>query len=225
MNTDRPIIFLYGVGLCPLLVPAATAAAQDCRVAGMVTDPSATPIAGALVLVEQTGVAAETDADGRYCITEIESGTYHLMVTADGHHEQHSHPIAVDGSTVTIDIVLQPAFRSEIVVTGTRTERRLSEVPVRTEVVRRDTIERIEVVKGGGSALYGSGSVGGGVNIIPRQPTRSGGAFQLRPESIDGEDATSINGALDWGLPHRRQRPAVDGLRPCRGEPPRWKQV
>ncbi len=270
MTTNRPFVFLCSCALCLLLSSAANTAAQSCRVTGLVTDPSAVPIAGALVLVEQTGASVETGADGRYCITEIESGTYHLIISADGHHEKHSLPIAVDGATVTVDIALQPAFRSEMVVTGTRTERRLSEVPVRTEVVRRETIERIEartladalefttgvrveancqncnfqqvrllgldgpytqilvdsqplvssltqvygveqiperlierieIVKGGGSALYGSGSVGGVVNIIPRQPTRSGGALNLRPESIDGEEALSVDGSIDWVSP------------------------
>lgn len=131
-----------------------------------------------------------------------------------------------------------------VVVTGTRTERRLSDVPVRTEVVDRaeilktqsrtlaDAVEwtngvrvendcqncnfsqvrllglqgnftqiladgrpslsslasvygieqipvalidRIEIVKGGGSALYGPGAIAGVINIIPRTPDETGG--------------------------------------------------
>lgn len=40
-------------------------------------------------------------------------------------------------------------------------------------------IERIEIVKGAGSALYGSSAMGGVVNLITREPSRSG-KFQIR---------------------------------------------
>ena len=258
--------------VCLLLGTTAVGAAQECKITGVVRNPSSEVIAGAVVLVEQLGVSAETDDDGRYCISGIGAGTYHLLVTADGFQEQHSHPIAVDGEPATVDMVLQRAFRAEMVVTATRTERRLSEVPVRTEVVRREEIERIEartladaiefttgvrvesncqncnfsqirllglpgaytqilvdsqpiisslaqvygieqipermidrieVVKGGGSALYGAGSVGGVVNVIPRLPRRAGGALEIRPESIGGESALSMNGVFDWVTPNQ----------------------
>lgn len=272
MKSNRLITFLCAGTLCLLPISAATAAAQDCRISGTVTNPSHQPIADAIVIVEQLGLTVTGDADGVFCVTDVPSGTYHLLISANGYQEQHSHPISLNGTPVTVDISLQPAFRAETVVTATRTERRLSEVPVRTEVVRRDAIERteartladaiefttgvrveancqncnfsqirllglegpytqilidsqpvvssltqvygveqipermidrIEVVKGGGSALYGSGSVGGVVNIIPRQPSQNGGSLQIRPESIDGENAYSISGSLDWVSPDR----------------------
>lgn len=60
-------------------------------------------------------------------------------------------------------------------------------------------IERIEVVKGGGSALYGSGAVGGVINIIPRDAPRTGGVVEIRAER-----GSSLNAALDWAAPDRR---------------------
>jgi len=258
--------------ICLLIITAGVAAAEECQIAGVVRDPSGGIIAGARVLVEQLDLGTETDAEGKYCISGMVAGTYHLIVTADGFQPQHSHPIAVDGATVTVDLVLQLAFRAETVVTATRIERRLDEVPVRTELVRREEIERseartladavqfttgvrvesncqncnfsqirllglegaytqllvdsqplisslaqvygiehiparmierIEVVKGGGSAVYGSGSVGGVVNVIPRTPFRSGGVLETRAESVDGEGASSFNGAFDWVAPNK----------------------
>src|SRR5690606_16570380 len=169
--------------------------------------------------------------------------------------------------TITHDVTLVPGFRQETVVTATRTSRRLDDVPIRTEVVGRDTIERlaartladamefttgvrvenncqncnfsqirllglegpytqllvdgqpvvsslaqvygieqiptrmierIEVVKGGGSALYGPGSVGGVVNIIPREPSRSGGVAGIKYDTYGADGNLSINGAFDW---------------------------
>jgi outer membrane receptor for ferrienterochelin and colicins len=54
-------------------------------------------------------------------------------------------------------------------------------------------IDRIEVVKGGGSALYGPGAVGGVVNIISREAVRTGGMFEGRYEN-----GRAAGGAGDW---------------------------
>lgn len=48
-------------------------------------------------------------------------------------------------------------------------------------------IERIEVVKGGGSALYGPGAVAGVVNVIPRPIGRTGLRAALAHERPEGE--------------------------------------
>lgn len=39
-------------------------------------------------------------------------------------------------------------------------------------------VERVEVVRGGGSALYGAGAIAGTVNLVPREPTR--GSWRVR---------------------------------------------
>ncbi len=263
------------IGLVGLLMSAAVLAGaeEDCQLSGVVRSPAMAPVAGAIVIVEQSGDSTTTDAEGRYCLSGLAGGVYHLLVTADGFQPLHSSPVAVDGAPVVVDVVLYPSFRAETVVTATRSERRLDEVPVRTEVVRREQIERmeartladavefttgvrvenncqncnfqqirllgldgaytqilvdsqpiisalaqvygvehiparmierIEVVKGGGSAVYGPGSVGGVVNVIPRVPVRSGGELSALAESYGGGDgATSFTGAVDWVSPDK----------------------
>jgi outer membrane receptor for ferrienterochelin and colicins len=153
-----------------------------------------------------------------------------------------------------------------IVVTGTRSERRLSEVPVRTEVVDRREIEktnartiadavewttgvrvendcqncnfqqvrllglqgnftqilndgrpslsslasvygvdqipaalvdRVEIVKGGGSALYGPGAIAGVINLIPRTPEENGGYLKYGYDSFGGRPNQTYEGAVD----------------------------
>jgi outer membrane receptor for ferrienterochelin and colicins len=54
-------------------------------------------------------------------------------------------------------------------------------------------IDRIEVVKGGGSALYGAGAVGGIVNLISPEPSQTGGGFEWRTGRGDG-----FGGSLNW---------------------------
>jgi outer membrane receptor for ferrienterochelin and colicins len=65
-------------------------------------------------------------------------------------------------------------------------------------------IERVEVVKGGGSARYGASSVGGVVNVVPREPTRTGGALDLRTESAGGSPNFQVGTGADWVSADRR---------------------
>lgn len=58
-------------------------------------------------------------------------------------------------------------------------------------------INRMEVVKGGGSALYGPGAVAGVVNLIPDQPVRNGGFVQAMAESQKGELLRALDGRAD----------------------------
>ena len=48
-------------------------------------------------------------------------------------------------------------------------------------------VERIEIVKGGGSALYGPGAVAGVINLIPEEPFNKHGHLDFTFRSIDGE--------------------------------------
>jgi len=59
-------------------------------------------------------------------------------------------------------------------------------------------IERIEVIKGGGSSIHGPGSVGGLVNVIQHRPSESGGALLLNFSDMDGARGHSLGGVLDW---------------------------
>ncbi|MGE0042275.1 MAG: TonB-dependent receptor [Vicinamibacterales bacterium] len=64
-------------------------------------------------------------------------------------------------------------------------------------------IERIEVVKGGGSALYGPGAVGGVINVIPREPLQSGGGVELGGAWLGGQGTQVAGGSADWVAPDR----------------------
>lgn len=48
-------------------------------------------------------------------------------------------------------------------------------------------IEKIEVIRGGGSSLYGSSAIGGTVNVITKLPKKSGYEFGSFLQSIDGK--------------------------------------
>ena len=59
------------------------------------------------------------------------------------------------------------------------------------EHIPANMVERIEVVRGGGSALFGSSAIGGTINIITKEPLRNSGELAHSLTSI------GVSGALD----------------------------
>ncbi|MFT4736087.1 MAG: outer membrane receptor for ferrienterochelin and colicins [Cyclobacteriaceae bacterium] len=66
------------------------------------------------------------------------------------------------------------------------------------EQLPTNMIERIEVVRGGGSALYGTGAIGGTVNIITKIPQENNYSVGYLRQNISGaaEDIWTGNGSL-----------------------------
>jgi outer membrane receptor for ferrienterochelin and colicins len=88
--------------------------------------------------------------------------------------------LGLEGPYTQILVDGQPVISSLAQVYG------IEQIPARM-------IERIEVVKGGGSATYGAGAVGGIVNVIPREAERTSGVVEAR-----AENGGFFNGAVDW---------------------------
>ena len=63
------------------------------------------------------------------------------------------------------------------------------------EQIPANMIERIEVVRGGGSALFGANAIGGTINVITREPIRNSGEFAHTISSL-GENNTTFNASL-----------------------------
>lgn len=246
---------------------------------GRVADAAGGVLPGAAVTVPGTEQQTLTDGEGVFCLTNLPAGEYQIEIRLDGFAAVRK-PIRIPAPSDIIKIHLTPEIRTDVVVTATRTSRRLDDVPVRTEVITRDLmnragtrtladaveyttgvrvenncqncnfsqirllgldgpytqilvdgqpvvsslaqvygieqiptrmIERIEVVKGGGSALYGPGSVGGIVNIIPREPPRKGGVLELRSDTFGGDANLSFNGGADWVSTNRQTFVSVFG--------------
>ena len=239
----------------------------NCVLRGQVRSTTGEAISGATVTVLPEGARAATDAAGNLCLTDLEPGPRRLLVVAESFVVADAEVELVAGRSTEIEVTLQPAFGHEVVVTATRTAKRLEEVPIQLQIVDREKIENvvarnlaeavewtsgirvesncqncneskirmlgleggysqilidgqptvsslalvygieqlparlidsIEVVKGGGSALYGAGAVGGVINLIPHQPSRTGAEIELRLGDMSGEETGSMNGFLDW---------------------------
>lgn len=99
--------------------------------------------------------------------------------------------LGLDGAYTQILIDGQPVVGSLAQVYG------VEQIPARL-------VERVEIVKGGGSALYGSGAVGGVVNVIPREPSTTGGSAMTHADVVHGVPRYSAGGVADWVAPSRR---------------------
>ena len=68
------------------------------------------------------------------------------------------------------------------------------------EQIPANMIERVEVVRRGGSALFGASAIGGTINIITKEPTRNSAELAHSLMSIGGscsfENNTTLNASL-----------------------------
>jgi outer membrane receptor for ferrienterochelin and colicins len=70
------------------------------------------------------------------------------------------------------------------------------------EQIPANMIERLEVVKGGGAALYGGNAVAGVVNVITRQPQKTGTQIAFSQSSINGRPYSVLNFNTDYVSPN-----------------------
>jgi outer membrane receptor for ferrienterochelin and colicins len=84
------------------------------------------------------------------------------------------------------------------------------------EQIPTGLMERIEVVKGGGSPLYGPGAVAGVINLVPRQPEKTGGSIEWNLAAMEGRQVggalnPSAFGVYDWVSPEKNFTLSVFG--------------
>ena len=92
----------------------------------------------------------------------------------------------LDGPYTQILIDSRPSFSSLSGVYG------LEQIPV-------NMIERVEIMRGGGSALFGSNAIAGTINIITKEPLYNFFQISHNLSAIDGEsfdNVTNFNGAI-----------------------------
>lgn len=68
------------------------------------------------------------------------------------------------------------------------------------EQIPANMIQRVEVVRGGGSALFGGSAIGGTINIITKEPTRNSAEFSHSLMSVGGSSAFDNNTTLNTSL-------------------------
>ncbi len=236
---------------------------QNYKVTGKVTTQNEA-LAFANVYLEGTSKGVMTDENGYFEIKDISQGTYSILASFTGFKTKKKQITLTNGDIVVDFSLINNNFLDEVVVTGTRTEKRRIDSPVIVNLINSETleqvvatdlseglrfqpglrvemdcqtcnysqirmnglqggysqilingrpifspltglygleqipvnmIERIEVVRGGVSALYGSSAIGGTVNVITKIPKKNGYSMSYAYQNIDGgADQSLING-------------------------------
>ena len=243
---------------------------EPVRVTGIVLNPDGSRVLGAAIKLLESGQTTVSNSEGVFVFERVFYPEITLQASSSDYETVEVGPldsVKTSGESVTITFDKIKSFESTIVITATREERLLKDVPVRTEVITSEQIEkraavtladvldatsglrvenncqncgfnqlringleggythvlvdnlnafsslagvyglehipaviidRVEVVKGGASSLYGAGAVGGVVNVITRQPTKTAFSFETNYEDLDGEPGGNVRGWGSW---------------------------
>ncbi len=126
---------------------AAQVGAADCPadagLHGTVRSLSGKPVADAAVTLTTSSRTVTTGEDGRFCLFPVEPGEHRLVVFADGYGVAEQEFLVEEQSATQVEIRLRAAFGEVVVISATRTGKRLADVPLHVQTVRRSQIEGV----------------------------------------------------------------------------------
>ncbi|WP_315342608.1 TonB-dependent receptor [Hoylesella oralis] len=123
-------------GAGPVLPPKYT-------VKGVVVSVDGGPLAGATISVEGTNINTGTNAKGEFAIDFQKDRVYSLRVSFVGYVTRRITVPSSGHPPLIIRLIPAETNLNEVVVTGTRSERPLKDVPVITRVISREEIDNI----------------------------------------------------------------------------------
>jgi outer membrane receptor for ferrienterochelin and colicins len=199
-------ILIVMVTLFTVLMPVLSVCGNTGKIEGRVVERKTKerlPIVN--ISVKGTTLGAATDKDGNYFIAGIPAGKYQVYASMIGFRSMTKSVEVYADSISVLDFELSPtAIEGEgVVVTATRTERLLKDVPVYTEVI---TGKKIEVKNADNLRDALKGEVGIGVKTLCPRCNAAEIQIQGLPGRytqvlIDGMPVVSDLGAL-YGLAH-----------------------
>jgi vitamin B12 transporter len=147
-----------------------------------------TPTSLADSLAQVTIISREDiDAVGQISLTELLQRRAGVEIRATGGPGQTS-GVFIRGANATHTLVLIDGLRISSSTSGAAA----------FENIALDTIERIEVVKGPRSALYGSDAIGGVIQIFTRRSNKTSGSIVVGAGSLAARNlAASVNQVAD----------------------------
>ncbi|OIP01451.1 MAG: hypothetical protein AUJ97_07035 [Bacteroidetes bacterium CG2_30_32_10] len=130
--------------ICVLLsVITITSYAQS--ISGNISDiKSSKTIPGVNVLIKSS-IGATSDAQGNYKISNIKAGEYTLKVSCIGYEEIKKKVVAKENENITLNFLLTPStvMMNEVVISSTKTENLVKDVPQRVQLITAKQIETI----------------------------------------------------------------------------------
>jgi TonB-linked SusC/RagA family outer membrane protein len=180
-------------------VTAPRAAAQQPTLTGRVTaQGTSEPLADARVYVVGSALNVGTNAEGRYTLRGVPTGTIEVRVIRVGYQEQKKSVAVTAGGTMTLDFAMQQAIvqLQEIVTTATGQQRRV-EIG-NTVATLGDVGKRVEEtpITNAFDLLVAKAP---GVSVLPGNMTGTAGTIRIR-----GVSSLSLSNAPIW---------VVDGVR------------
>jgi outer membrane receptor for ferrienterochelin and colicins len=126
----KKIFILFFIGF------SAVGFSQEAMLSGHITLPDSIPSTGATVVLKGTTLGAMTDNNGAYILSRIIPGSYILRISLLG-YETVEKNVTISKGKNTADFFLSETNinLNEVVVTGTRSEKTLKNVPVLTQVI------------------------------------------------------------------------------------------
>lgn len=164
---------------------------------GRVVSADGQPLAGATVRVPGTTRVVGTNSKGEFELTVTQGGTRHLTVTHIGYTTATT---TAEAGGAPVSVTLQPTTDQfqEAVVTGTRVERALKDVPVITRVIGQAEIEQINPQNFTNLLQYALPGIQiqtahgtGGANLIYQGMASSQLVFLIDGERVNGEGASN----------------------------------
>ncbi len=199
--------------------PARATGGQTARRAAVRRAPAATPAAASHALERADGpvsgnVATRSTTGSKTNAAIIEIPQTVNVVTADQMREQGALSVS-EALRYTPGVTTEPygasglydvftlvrGFRADLYLDGLKLPKGVVD-GVASSVVDPWMLERVEVLKGPASGLYGSGSPGGIINMVGKQPT----AVPIREVEIQGGSFGRVQGAFDLGGPIDAQK-------------------
>ena len=126
-------LILFGIGL-----------SAQVTIYGTITDKSTGQVlTGANVIIKELNFGGTSNALGKYQIENIKSGTYTLEATFVGFVEDSTIIHLKEGEIITHNFQLEPANikMSSVMITATRTRRKIEDIPSRVALMSADQIE------------------------------------------------------------------------------------
>ncbi len=132
------------------LMAGVTLYAQHQRIEGRIVDcRSQKGIHLVSVGILGTTKGAISDESGKFVIEGVPEGEYTFAVSSIGYEDKRipvSIPIRSGNPAITISLCEQAIDLDQVVVTATRTERLLKNVPIQTQMISAKAIERMQVI-------------------------------------------------------------------------------
>ena len=173
---SRIVLALAVLAAAPALPRAAAAQDGSGSVAVLVVSEGE-PVPGARV--SSGSVAAESGADGR-AVLRLPAGTREIRVEALGlGAEQVDVTIrAGEESSVTVSLEIEGLEVEEIIVSTTRTDRRIEDVPMRIEVIGREEVEEKLLMTPGDISMLLNETAG--LRVQPTAPALGGAGVRIQ---------------------------------------------